>query len=640
MAREYVIACALPHSLGAEADFNVSLFLSPTVDTVDDIRLEQCPLFLDWAELASGRLTVELSDQAGTIECVPLLAPIDPAAWRAMFPASTPVRRSEAPDWSGRKWRSFNAKAVHDIAVGLHMATILSDPANPPAPRNHPLSDALQQLIQEHGFFRLEGSRAKGRYFYDESLVTKKLDELVESREPLTFLERRIAAEPDPLMRMALQLHRCRRFYERPETAFDYREEPIAGVAPPSIPENLPEFHTRCGLLGDQPALLRRLGLVIDLKVVDRARLQSSKWLSSKLIAENVEVSRSTRVHCHARGDVFTTVPRTADWTEGALRLGDTARFSVLSLDTDGSAIKSERFLWTLPRLLKIEGNGDPVDAATPAQRSPGFTVAGQSQAIRCQDDLGRQIRIAANLESGKDQPLDTEDVVRGLRIDVWDDFTRKWYSLHQRLSTVSIDGIGPVFEDRPEEGFIQGTAAHENVRTENSAIHIHEALFGWEGWSLSAPRPGKRIVHQDGHEVLEDEAEPPERPPHPFHVRTRVRPGTLPRLRYGRAYAFRAWAVDLAGNSRPHDLNPPAVPVKLDGGGAQVAPSAAAGSSGPMLLEATRSVIARQSGSAAGKSSTGTDPRTSSTRRSPMRSCAHPHAPRCKRAHRRFRNR
>ena len=46
-----------------------------------------------------------------------------------------------------------------------------------------------------------------------------------------------------------------------------------------------------------------------------------------------------------------------------------------------------------------------------------------------------------------------------------------------------------------------------------------------------------------------------------PLVVTNRVEPGTLPRLRYGRSYAFRAWAVDLAGNSRPHELGPTASP-------------------------------------------------------------------------------
>ena len=50
---------------------------------------------------------------------------------------------------------------------------------------------------------------------------------------------------------------------------------------------------------------------------------------------------------------------------------------------------------------------------------------------------------------------------------------------------------------------------------------------------------------------------------PHPFRFRHRVKAGTLPRLRFGRSYAFRAWQVDLAGNVRP--APGPALPVAPD---------------------------------------------------------------------------
>ncbi len=68
---------------------------------------------------------------------------------------------------------------------------------------------------------------------------------------------------------------------------------------------------------------------------------------------------------------------------------------------------------------------------------------------------------------------------------------------------------------------------------------------------------------HEGGEEKIE---EPPvdggADPVTPIVVRPKVEPGTLPRLRFGRSYAFRAWAVDLAGNCRPHQLGPPTVPV------------------------------------------------------------------------------
>jgi hypothetical protein len=67
-----------------------------------------------------------------------------------------------------------------------------------------------------------------------------------------------------------------------------------------------------------------------------------------------------------------------------------------------------------------------------------------------------------------------------------------RWESLHSRLTTVKVAGHGTVLDKVAEEGFIQGAAAHENADVANSPVHVHEAVFGWEGWSLSAPRPGR----------------------------------------------------------------------------------------------------------------------------------------------------
>ena len=78
-----------------------------------------------------------------------------------------------------------------------------------------------------------------------------------------------IAGERNWLRRMALELHRARRFYERPEAQREYQERPTPGAASPPVERPEPEFHERCAMAGDHPSLLRRLGLVIDLKVAD-----------------------------------------------------------------------------------------------------------------------------------------------------------------------------------------------------------------------------------------------------------------------------------------------------------------------------------------------------------------------------------
>jgi hypothetical protein len=597
MACEYAALCALPYSLAAGESFHVSLFVSPTIETSGQTVLGDWELFLDWGTLAARRLAIELSDDQGLIECEPLLAPVDADLWRAMFPIDLPVRPSEVPDWSGRKWRTFPARRVHDIALALHMATIIADPAAPPRPTDHLLSRPLLQLAGQYGFLR--DHPRTGEVVIDEKLATEMLDGLIEKPRRLAAVEDRVASEPDPLMRMALELHRCRRFYERPEHGNTTIGDPERGARPPAPPENEAEFHGRCAALGDHPELLRRLGLVIDMRVFDPDRLRSSQWLSASLKVDgHREVSRSTRVRCRADSDLFTTEPRTDDWYRGALRIGRDDRFSVLTLDTDGSALKVNQFLWTLPRLLRVEANGDPVDAATPAQRSPGFTLAATQQGLRVQADLSRQAGFVADFKARRMPELSTEDVTRGFRIEVWDSTRDQWFSLHRRRASAEVEEFGEVYSGRSEEGFAQGTAAHEEPRADQPPVHVHEALFGWDGWSLSVRRPGKRIWEKDGQAtLLQAEPDGEKRGPHPFRVATAIEAGTLPRLRYGRAYAFRAWAVDLAGNSRPHSLNPAVVDVPS-------LPHEGPSSQGDPLVRSlmghVRSTVARRAGAGA----------------------------------------
>ena len=577
------VVVALPHSAREDDEFHVSLFVSPKLEPDgDEGKLNEHKAFVNWTRKLA-RATFTLRDQNGTIDCEALLDRTDPTVWPKAFRPSTPVRGQAVPDWSNRTFHSFDARNVTTLAKTIHAAGMLASPTRPPTVAEHPLTGPMKELTSH--CYRPDRRYTVGRepqfrhLVYDESIATEELDAYLAEgggRRLLGVTDFDAAESVTSLgslaARMAVELHRARRFYERPESLAqqDYQARPDTPAEP--LPQRGQEFHERCVACGDHPALLRKLGLVVDLRVHDVDRLATSAWLEGAIEVPDAECL-TTRTRCRRTADdSLVTVGTSEDWRDGALLLGREDRFAVLDVDADGSALKSERFIWSIPRLDKVEQNGDEINGASPALRSYGFTVARTGQGAGAKDSLARQRTLESSI--GNAPELATEDVTRGMRIEVWDDHMKRWRSLHQRLTDVQVEGFGTVLDDLEDEGFVQGTPASTTPGAPDTApVYVHEAMFGWDGWSLSAARPGKRIrkatpeelaADPDKPEIVEDVPGAPQgRWPYPLMFGHRAKPGSLPRLRYGRSYAFRAWQVDLAGNSRPHDLDPkPAAPV------------------------------------------------------------------------------
>lgn len=166
------------------------------------------------------------------------------------------------------------------------------------------------------------------------------------------------------------------------------------------------------------------------------------------------------------------------------------------------------------------------------------------------------------------------QDLIRGYRIDIWDDVTRSWHSLCQREAIYDIASGTVVIDVPAEEGTVRLAATTSRDKTSNpDIIWLHETLVSWAGWSLCAPPPGKTIHHQatitdptdPSKQIIVHEdpvGEPEAVVPPGLRLQSTLKalPGTLPRLRYGRSYWLRARAVDLAGNSlepQPKDFGP-----------------------------------------------------------------------------------
>ena len=554
---------ALPRSVAAKATVHVSLFISPRLSP--NGKLADFEPVAHWAQaLSDPAVKVTLADQNGPYTITPAL-PLDASYWEAVFPPGTPVKAWDSKSLNGRRLHSFPATTGPSLAKVVHNSAFGASPVDLPSPDSDPMAGVMNNFAK---LINAYSSTKDDVRVYDESVATKHFDrDLAGGKDGLpTFNTGSVPGMVEALR----DLHRARRFFERPESVQKYEARPTRKSERLKVAER--DFHERLTLLGDQPALLRRLGLIVDLQVKDLARLRKAQWLTASIVFPKGDFTLTTRVRCRAVGDNLVTIGLDGgDWRDGALRIGDTKRYAVLDLDPDASALKLDRYLWTAPRLVGLHAKGEPTTAAPPTLKGHGFGVARSAHAA----ELAKRQSVAAtktepDLKAKKAPLLHTEDVARGVRVEVWDDTAKGWFSLHSRIRDVKVDGL-PAFDVR-EEGWIQLGAVQETlaptVPDPDPKVYVHEQLFGWSGWSLSAPHPALPIEHTYAGES--DPSDPernervaaPEVPDDPqLHVvtTTRVAPGTLPWLRYGRSYALRAWLADLAGGSPDHVVGAPA---------------------------------------------------------------------------------
>ncbi|MCU1519553.1 MAG: hypothetical protein JWQ75_4274 [Pseudarthrobacter sp.] len=611
-----ILATALPYSLADDAPFQLTVFITHKL-TGGGALLADYPAAADWpATLAGCTLTLTTSLDPGTALPLRVVSTADAGSWAGVLPPATPVAAFPAPALSAETWRSNPASRMSDHAVDLHLAAITAAPALRPGLAADPVAGALLETLarlDERGPLRRLLREAPARARRALQLPAQRLRDALATIGPLTDAEdgdlehgqgREIPPLPpyqseitdvpspvqvllddpeadlrvtknldrligqdlagNPPLRLMVDAHAMRRYYERPEQPQqEPRTEPDPDAPPPPRPDRPQhDFHARAASFGSTPALLRRLGLAVDVVLdgVDaagaRAALTGAAWVRVAVSSPHadLEVLPPRRTSVVVDGPVF-AARSSAAWVGGALPLGDD-EWVVLDADPDASGLKLDQHTRNLARQYASEANGDPATSVPGTLRATGFALARRNRAeqLRARVQQAEQLGNDGGL-AGRRLLLD--DLVRGIRLEVWDDVTKDWHSLHRRRVTVTGQpGDVPVLDDAPDVGFLQLSALNRAPGDTVNGYYLHEVVAGWDGWSLSAPRPGLTIVHveppgPDGAtEAVVDT--PPDDPIDGAHVRARVEPGSLPRLRYGTSYSFRVLAVDLAGNSVP----------------------------------------------------------------------------------------
>jgi hypothetical protein len=494
-------------------------------------------------------------------------ATLDPALWGKVFPPATIVDPYVPQTPSALFPRSFRAVALSKIYDALYASAASTFGTDYP-----PVSDPLVNgFVQTIGTFRefLIRLRDKNPPRGD---LTPPANAQTYAQTYIPWLESTIGG---PFLQfgpavadIAMKHWEAWRFYRRNvDSQYGPRDSNL--VKPPPIPE--PEFHKLIGMLADHPTLLRKLGFVMDFRttrsaVAAQGNLQVlAHWDGSPSMDNRFPQTlyRIDNSGFFARQDKLTT-----DHVDGMLI---PRTYDIVQVDVDGHA---QKMIGYAISANYVAGHDDPNGPESlPARRTGGLTFMKDDRLA--QQTIPQLTQVdALNSQLAKTPPnnpldpvvLEVSDVTRGFRVDVWDG-TGVWKSLCRRHGTDLVDGtiqvqVGIVGPDR--EGIVHasgGTSgAPDADPTEQNTLYVHEALFGWDGWSLCGQRPGRGIGHADGdgNQVailgfLSNHA------PAGYTVTSqyKVTPHSLPRLRFGQTYRFRVRLVDIAGNSFSFDHLP-----------------------------------------------------------------------------------
>jgi hypothetical protein len=324
------------------------------------------------------------------------------------------------------------------------------------------------------------------------------------------------------------------------QVAGDLRERWAADTAPGPPPavdsgagkEATPDFHRILDLLHEHPAVMRALGLVIELPI-DRKSLPGEgtvRVLWPKPPDGITVISQPTAYEVH--GDRGFVPASTKMVKAGMVDLGDGDSWAATTFDVDGAADR-------LRDAARALGTGAQ-PARLPALRSAGIALMRRDLET---EFAGRRATVETHRRArGSDKdgpPLTADELMLGLRFDVRLKGESEWVSLCRREARYVVDE-DEVLSPAEEEGHVKLAVA---VQHEGGALRADEIVARWSGWSLAVPH---------GRPDAKDNDEGSNGLPFDFKREFGVIPGSLLPLRFGRDYHLRARIADLAGGGHP----------------------------------------------------------------------------------------
>lgn len=595
----------------------ISVFVAPRL-TPKSAKEQQLDAFPDWLHWPKTLASLKFGLSLGGGAALPLtpVSAVDAALWPQLFPPKTPVSGWTFTDMAKVRWHSFPTRTVAETLrhhYGRTAATEVSE--HPRLLPGEATSGALRDLLLDLGLFRDAGlrpgkdpgfERTTGPEFERQverakGLGVTVLDAKGGKREvTVQALPPRLADAPASLQGLfrsdtEYAFYQADRFYRRrtPSAAEKALRRPDFKNIPASPKAPGLDFHGIVAALGDHPALLRALGLVLDFVLpaknpVSTAAAQGGKG-RAHLVVEGLQGKghRTPATAWVATPDRFLAQAGDGELRLGLLNLAGAGAaqrnvkrdspYDLHGFDPDGAALKTVQYLLSSGSLLNksvlrdrspdgevsyTTGDRQPLAAL----RSGSISLTREGRAVQ----LARQAAqiaqknqdLVGSVQEGRDISFLAEDLLRGYRVDVLD--RGRWRPLLARVGDYRLrDGraLQPFGRPiAPDEGYVKAASTSSPVEPASPGPdehYLHETLCRWTGWSLAVPRPGRAI--RDGEAAGSglqtetptalSEADAADAGS-PLRVQFRVPPASLPRLRFGQAYRLRLRLTDLAGNS------------------------------------------------------------------------------------------
>ncbi len=615
----------IPGRNGGEPQLKLSAFISIKVKNTGDTTLAALPDLMDWTTTIRKAKWLLMRNDATPVEVSPVTDAIDEALWKKLFTPTIKVKAFAQEDLSQKPMFTFNVQHVlaylHQSFESVGKAHVDKLPPVETFTGNRFFTD-----IADIGLLKVDPAQVarqagsaealKLTQFYEKRNYSKERFTTQTAKETIPAYSR--------MMSPALTFQHFRTFHDpaalrqrasippMPNPDFEFHD--ILSVL-----TLYPQLLRKLGLVIDVLMPLSKTPFVLANETGTVRLVPSGINFTTA-----TDISAPPTAYEKTPNGYYTQEKAGSDIDKGHLKV-DTEDFTILQVDTDGAAMKMAAMMDTLQLklaqqsfelakftfrplpLLAVTSTRKPVVAgnmvingavqtplysdldnvkreeAMPGMRSAGIAIAKNNMAgflllksatmlnfagLMFQKVLAVPPVFKSNnanyfLPSGT---LYTDDLVQGYRMDIaYSNQPSVWYSLHRKQDSYTykpVSGAVQVINGiEADEGYVQ-LAISEDA-TGKKVNHVSEVIARWEGWSLSAPRPGHLL--DDNSSAITGEGITAERqkfllPAYidfRLEVQTVAVKGSLPLLRYGREYNIKVRTVDLAGNSTDLQTTP-----------------------------------------------------------------------------------